>query len=108
MEIHPQPLRHSPGVGGVLSRQAIHLGIPGKAEHSAAADIALLLQKGGGGGAVHAAGHGDQNTLGIVLHHEPQHNAKKVYQTEITVNTTGETASRRTAHSSVCFCKNAS
>lgn len=49
MEFHPQPRRHAAGVLGVPGGQAVHLRVPVKTEHRAAADVAMLLQKRGGG-----------------------------------------------------------
>ena len=86
MEFHPQPLRHAAGVLGVPGGQAVHLRVPVKTEHRAAADVAMLLQKRGGGGAVHPAGHSNQYAFGILLHHELRSYEKNGYKQAISVN----------------------
>ena len=74
VKVHAQPLRRPAGVLSALGGQMRHLRLPAQAEHGAAADIALLPQQRGGGRAVHAAGHGDQHTLGILFHYAPRKN----------------------------------
>ena len=69
IELHAQPIRHGPGILGIVGAAAAAVVAGDQLEHGAVALITLLPQQQRRSRAVHPAGHGHQHPLSLIAFH---------------------------------------